>query len=443
LSDRFELWLKGLKSETAKVYGRYARRLFTAMNLTPDEALEKVKQEASMNRWDTYSDLVAKTAEFTERGRYLATFALRSFLFKNGIMMLPPARTSEPTRVKDNAPLSWDDALAICAAASKPYNLAFKMMLHCGWGSQEFLRFNTTQNWEHIKTLLANGKDQEYVRVEMPRGRKRNRSPFYSLIPTGLLKEVLAANIQIPITASHGYALDENHKRTNKVAGIPLDMAHHASARLYLEKAFATALKRAPITITGKPTPHEMRDTFRTRAQLMACEGTIAEFAMGHQIDPLGYNKCYMKEAYVWENLKKIYGPTPALIGKVDEENKQLKERIQKLESEKPDDVWTAIGKHPEKLRDIINWAFRTGVSRLHVLSSEEVEQARREGRIIPEITSETREHITGILASLPAAQEPVAWGLEKLSPEEVEQLRKEGRLVESPKKEKRTEPKP
>ena len=50
LTDRFELWLKGLKPETSKLYGRYANRLFTAMNLTPDEALEKVKQEASVNR---------------------------------------------------------------------------------------------------------------------------------------------------------------------------------------------------------------------------------------------------------------------------------------------------------------------------------------------------------------------------------------------------------
>lgn len=331
LTDRFELWIKSLKPETGKVYGRYARRMFAAVKLTPDEVLEKVKAELKNGDYDTYNSLINATANFTERGRYIATFALRAFLKKNSLWNLPPTGLTEPTRVKEMTSLTWDQALAISGAASKPYNLVFKMMVHVGWGAGEFLKFNTAQNWQHIKDELGNGNGQEYVRVEMPRGRKKNRKPFYSLIPVGLLKEILASGIQIPITASHGYALDQNHKRTNKVAGIPLDMAHHGSARLYLEKAFATALKRAPITVTGKPTPHELRDTFRTRAQRMACEGTVAEFAMGHEIDPLGYNKIYVDEAYVWENLKKIYGPgaaTPAQMAEVSEEIQQLKETV-------------------------------------------------------------------------------------------------------------------
>jgi integrase len=371
LTDRFDRWVKSLKPETGKVYGRYARRVFTAMNLTPDEALEKVKQEASTNRWDTYSDLL-NTVQLTEHGRYQATYAVRSFLFFGGLMMLPPTRISEPELVKERTRLSWDEALAICAAASKPYNLAFKMMLHCGWGSGEFLRFNVAQNWERIKTQLVNGNGQEYVRIEMPRGRKKNRSPFYSLIPVGLVKEVLASGIQIPFTASHGYALDENHKRINKVAGISLDMAHHDSARLYLEKAFATALKRAPITVAGKPTPHELRDTFRTHAHHTQCDEDVANFAMGHEIDPDRYDKICEDEAYVWKNLKKLYGPSPAQIDEVAEENKQLKERLKKLEQV---DIWDLIFKNPEKLSDLFRWGIKQGMISVRVLTPEEEEQ--------------------------------------------------------------------
>jgi integrase len=339
LADRYELWIKSLKSETAKVYGRYTRRLFTAVNLTPDEVLDKIKQEKKDDDYDTYTRLINETANLTERGRYIATYALRAFLKKNGLWGLPPAELGEPERVKEGTRLEWDQALAICAAASKPYNLVFKMMLHCGWGAGEFLKFNTAKNWEHIKTELGNGNGPEYVRIDYSKGRKKNRKPFYTLVPSGLLKEVLACGIQVPIAASHGYAIDQNHKRLNKVGGIQLDEAHRGSARLYLEKAFATALKRAPITVTGKPTPHELRDTFRTQASWMKCEGHVAEFLMGHEIDKNDYDKCCLGkkgEAYVWQELKKIYGPQPAQIDKVAEENKQLNMKVatQSLEVE-------------------------------------------------------------------------------------------------------------
>lgn len=339
MTDRYELWIKSLKSETAKVYGRYTRRLFTAANLTPDEALEKIKAEKKNDDYDTYTRLINETANMTERGRYIAIYALRAFLKKNSLWGLPPTGLGEPERVKEATRLEWDQALAICAAASKPYNLVFKMMLHCGWGAGEFLKFNTAKNWDRIKTELGNGNGPEYVRIDYSKGRKKNKKPFYALIPAELLKEVLASGIQVPLAASHGYAVDQNHKRLNKVAGIPLDMAHHASARLYLEKAFATALKRAPITAPGKPTPHELRDTFRTQADWTHCESSVAEFLMGHEIDKNYYDKCCLGkkgEAYVWENLKKIYGPQPAQIEEVAKENQQLSEMLQEqgLENE-------------------------------------------------------------------------------------------------------------
>ena len=325
-----------MKPETGKLYERLVRRILEKMNLTPDEALEKVKQEASMNRYDTYCDLINATATgFTERTRYNAIYALRSFLTKNGVMILPPTKLEQPERVKERTRLSWEDALAVCAAASKPYNLALKMMLHCGWGSGEFLKFNTAENWEQIRSTLAKMNGEEYVRIEMPKGRKRNRSPFYTLIPRALLQEVVDSKIPLPISTSHGYAM-ENGKRKNAINGVLLDMNHHHSSRLYLERAFTTALKRAPITVkgNGKPSPHELRDTFRTQAGHVKCEPDVANFAMGHEIDPYQYNKIYEDEKFMWTELKKIYGPQPALIGEVADENKALRQRMSDLEKD-------------------------------------------------------------------------------------------------------------
>ncbi len=43
---------------------------------------------------------------------------------------------------------------------------------------------------------------------------------------------------------------------------------------------------------------HELRDLFRTRWHKSAADPVVAEFLMGHQVDPLGYNKAMKDEGY-------------------------------------------------------------------------------------------------------------------------------------------------
>lgn len=331
MSERFDLWLSGLNPKTAKVYGGYLRRLFELAQLTPDEALQKTKADIQ-----TYIDLVNLSNKFLtkkegrvtgERARHLAIFSLRRFLYDNGVMMLPPARVATPTPVKPSTRLTWDQGLAICAAARKPYNLALKLMLHCGWGISEFLKFNTQENWAAIEKAIKAEPNAEYFRVEFA-GRKRNRRQFYTLIPLFLLKETLT-NVPVPITASYGLAKENG--RIYKAKGILLDMGHYEWSRTYLETAFHTALRRAPIIVNGKPSVHELRDCFRTRATQTECADEAAEFAMGHSVDPLGYRKATYDEKWQWTQLSKIYGPTAATAQEVTalkQENKILKEAV-------------------------------------------------------------------------------------------------------------------
>ena len=333
MNEVLDLWIRSLKKPaTARTYGGALRRLFDKAGITPEEAIEKSKNDL---HFETYINLRSKALEvLSAHTANLAIYALRKFLFDHGVQILPSARLEAPEQVKEIVQFEdgkeWKSGLAICAAAGKPYGLIFKLMLHAGWGAGEFLKFNTVENWDFVKKNLQNGESHEYIAIDF-KGRKKNKTRFYSLVPTFLLREILASTT-VPIRASHGYIFQDGRK-IHQTQGIPLDMANHDSARIYLEQAFNTAAKRASqsIIVKGRPTLHTLRSIFRTQASKMGCDGAAAEFAMGHTVDPLGYNRCYSSKAWTWKNLKLIWEePTPAAISQVAEENKKLKEELKR-----------------------------------------------------------------------------------------------------------------
>jgi integrase len=319
--DILDLWLKGLKPATARNYGLYLRKLFAMARMTPEEVVAKTKSDIQ-----TYVDLRNLANNFSESVRHLAVHALRSFLCAKGVLMLPPAKVPTPTPVKEETSLTWDQAMRIVDAMSKPYNLVGKMLLHCGWGISEFLKFNKAETWDSVRAYLTANPKAEYYRFNFS-SRKRNRQRFYSMIPRTILDEILST-IPVPITASHGFT-EHGKGKQYKSKGIVLDQEHFLSARQYIEMAFRTGLRRAPIAgLTGTPTPHELRDTYRTRAELVGVAPAAAEFSMGHVVDPNSYNKCSRNEPWMWQNLSKIYG-SPAVTEDALEERD---EKIRRLE---------------------------------------------------------------------------------------------------------------
>lgn len=144
-----ENWLKGISSpNTRKIYGYYFDRLLQIEGLTPEEVLEVTRKNL-----DVYVRLKNAAKEFSEHGRVMAVAALRSFLLDGGIENLPAAHMKVPHRVKPSTYLTWDQAKSVCAAASKPYNMIFNLMLHCGWGSPKLNAYYK----EIIQTQIANG----------------------------------------------------------------------------------------------------------------------------------------------------------------------------------------------------------------------------------------------------------------------------------------------
>lgn len=314
MSDLIDTWIQNklqaeeLSQHGAKLYRAYLRRLLKGMNLTPEQVLEKAKADINQVWTDAKN-----TNGMTAAGRHKALLAFRNFLRANGhyppMDRLNHKKSREERAAHRKGFLSWDEALAVCNAAGKPYNLIFKLMLHAGWGCSEFLEFNKAETWGSVKDFLARNPTVEYYRFDFA-GRKSNDQPFYSLIPSMVLREIFASEIVLPIST---------------IKGLPLDHSRYNRAIVYLESSFNTALKRAPIPPPkARITLHDVRDTFRTRCTLSKISFEASEFALGHQLDSKGYIQCFNDEPWMWSELRKIYGPVMAS----GEEVKTLREEI-------------------------------------------------------------------------------------------------------------------
>lgn len=321
MTDLIQTWIDNkleteeLSEHGAKYYRAYLRRLLRNMDLTPEQALEKARADIN-GIWTQ-----AKNSNgITPAGRHKALLAFRNWLRWNGLF--PPAdRLKHSKRTRRMGRLTWDEASSICNAASKPYNLIFKLMLHSGWGLGEFLEFNTPKTWAKARSHLERDQSAEYFRFDFT-GRKTNDQPFYSLIPAAVLREIFASEITLPLSS---------------VKGLPLNHERYNQAVIYLDSAWHTAAKRAPIPpAEGRIVLHELRDTFRTRCTLTKVAFEASEFALGHTLDQRGYVKSYNDEPWTWSELRKLYGPlvaTEDALRSRDEQIKGLEERLANLEA--------------------------------------------------------------------------------------------------------------
>jgi hypothetical protein len=223
----------------------------------------------------------------------MAVAALRSFLIESGIETLPAAHMKKPPKVKPSTYMTWEQATAIGAAASRPYNLIFKLMQHCGWGIGEFLKFNTTETWARLKKYFEQTPNALYFRFDYG-GRKSNELQWFSCPPKTILQEIMSL-VPVPIGS-----------KSRRNENLVLDMSRYGTAKQYLESAWRTALKRAPVLVEGQPTVHELRDTFITRGAFVNARPEPVEFVTGHGLDPNEYQKCFRNEAFVWSEINKI-----------------------------------------------------------------------------------------------------------------------------------------
>jgi hypothetical protein len=287
-ADIVDIWLQGIENENTRItYGYAFKKLLKAMKLTGEEVLEQAREDSARLWLNAKS--TAAAASFKPSRRHKALNALRTFLRANGLF--PPAdRLKSPPKQKP-VKVSWSEAATIIKATRPPYNLIFNLMLHCGWGDQQFLQFNTKESWDTIKGELASKPEASRYRHEFS-SRKTNPQPWHTLIPTKQLREILDSKVPLPF-------------RTVRAAR--LDMTNYKSSRMALDTAFREAVNRTNIPNKERIVLHELRDTFKSTGTTSGTAYEATEFALGHTVDPRGYEKCWSDEEWMWGELSKIY----------------------------------------------------------------------------------------------------------------------------------------
>jgi integrase len=306
--------------KTVLSYSRHFDRLLEAMKSTPEQFLASAKVDINQCWCDT-----KETGEsaFTLKGMSMALCAVKSFLRANGFYSIPNDRLEGSSkRVTPIIFLDWESALKIASAASRPYNMILRLILHSAWGLTEFLAFNSSENWRLAKESLGNSQ-AEYFQADFSYGRKNGDKAHYTLIPRFILQEIFDSSLSLPFVTESGAALNlQNYKASTN----------------YIDHAFRTAKRRALVSKKiqeGKISPHDLRSAFRSRAQTQHVEPVCAEFALFHDVDSLNYNRATGDVAWQWSEIKKIYGPAAATESALQERDKlieSMQEQIKKLE---------------------------------------------------------------------------------------------------------------
>jgi len=201
--------------------------------------------------------------------------AIRSFFaYANAplpALKKPKFQDSDRTNKKEFMEL--DEAKKIIAATKEPYKALFQAALYAALSQDELLQ--VIKLWQKIQPEL--GKDT--VKVEFAH-RKNNPQPYYVYLPTKIFSNL--KTLKQPFRTAKG----------QPIFGYDI------------QQTFTRNRQRAQVN--KKITLHNFRDLWRTLASKADMKPDVAEFFMGHIIDPMGYNQVYSDEEYVIKEWVKV-----------------------------------------------------------------------------------------------------------------------------------------
>ncbi len=324
--------------------------------------------------------------------------AVRSF-FNHNRVSLPEDKSWTPTpdMIPTAGKLTIEDFRKIILSSNELYQAIMLMQFQGFMGGAEIMHVSHN-SWSQIKKQLD--KDEKFIRIDLP-GRKhaRFKRPYYTFIGTDAieaLKRYLA--IRGPIKNGEPIFINKFGDPVNKAAyqtyfrrrillggivdyqtpecpecggetrknivGPTNKYAKNQKSRtVYIcaecGHTFPTSNKIYKELIRNRygMSPHELRDLARSAWETSPAKGIVAEFFMGHSIDPNNYNKFFKtdpdwvksqyRRANPWLNimsedprkipvteLERLTEKTVQQNGKIDyleDENRKLEEKLLEL----------------------------------------------------------------------------------------------------------------
>ena len=263
---------------------------------TPDELVAYQKEADNSHQYDILDLLqsyVGQLDNLRARSKKREYAGLRG-LFAHNRAVLPqdPTFTVRSQHAPVRGILKVEEIRDMVLGSNRVYRAVFLCMFQGGMGLNEFDYWNRN-GWDKLREDLGEGLD--VIRVDLPgRKKRKNVDPFYTLIGPDAVK---ALKEWLTVRPRDAEAIFTNqHGGPIKMNSLGLYWLRH------LEKLGFIQLKR-----NGKKSnrygknPHEMRDVFRSQWEKSPAKASVAEFMMGHIVDPLFYNKACRDEDWVRE----------------------------------------------------------------------------------------------------------------------------------------------
>jgi len=283
---------------------------------------ERFRQLSLIQKWVDSKSSALKT-------KRLAYSAIRSFYLHNRVELPKDATfTIRGDYVPTQSEMSVLDFRKIVLAANRLYRAVFLCMFEGGMGERELLMMNGM--WERVGAQLELG--ERLIQVNFP-ARKHNTKPFYTFLgldSVAALKDYLAKERGV-VKPGEAIFVNDNGNPLNaqnirqrflvyamrsglvkrQCAQCPKCGGEARRVHLSVGKGLR-CLKCGhtwPLskefwlakTVRYRMHPHEIRDLFRSEWQKTGADPLVAEFMMGHGVDPNNYNKFFLDLDYVRE----------------------------------------------------------------------------------------------------------------------------------------------
>lgn len=338
--DPVEHWIARLKPVSRNTYrsswNDWMRWLHTQpgwANKTPADLLEFQDQAKGRQRYlllDLMQDYVqgkgGTFASMTVRLSHLRCFFLRNRVEIPAPTDWQPQPTREPTQGRLTLPLIKE----IISHADLRDQAIFLTLFQSLMDLERFQEFNRKNAESLVKHIKEKGLDEPF-RVDFVNGRKRNRSMFFSYLHRDALEAW-----QTYFTRMRGWP------KANEPIAVRRDkLASPSKATIRLSfSTIARKLKlREPrgrnLSYRSGMAVHEFRDVGRTLLQTARKDGfdpIVAEFMMGHTVDPYNYNKfAELEPEYVLDNAKIASNYLNIITAGQDKELKTMSKQNEEL----------------------------------------------------------------------------------------------------------------
>lgn len=313
MSGIVENWLGRFAPSTAETYGFHFRRWMGWMaenggdlaGLSPEELAEYQRDAGNGTKYVILDLLQRHVREIPGRYHYKMKpyTAVRSFFVHNRAD-LPPDKgfilKAETPPVEGT--LTLDETKRVILASNPLYQAVFLCILQGGMDERGIVDWSKTGYDALIRDLpeiKALPRESRIIRIKLPgRKKNRNKAPFYTYIGADAIEAVenwlrrRPGDAEAIFCNQYGEPLTEESMRTYWTRKL---------MRLGLVEPGAPGDKGNRY---GKNL-HEGRDVFRSQWEKSPAKGSVGEYMMGHQIDPLEYNKACRDEAWTLKEYRK------------------------------------------------------------------------------------------------------------------------------------------